>query len=745
MLNQPAHTAFDVESAETIDLGSAGRFRLLLAVFCLAVAIVLGRVGWVQSQLQGAYLEALDVTTTEYELIPARDGRIVTDSGVLAVDEDLYSVEVHYRWLEQPVDGNWLSRSVRSRLTREERKDEQLVAEVRDSVQQQRAQLWEQLREVAAISDDRLDHSRQRIQDRVERIAADVNRRHQKRLRQDTELTVPSNAESLEELPSENLLMRMASAVRRAVTTTPHRVSQDRIVVREEEDYHAVLRDVPLDIASEIRAHPERFPGTRVTVATRRTYPQSTLAVHVVGARTVLREDEQEVLDDETRQALGDWVPRRGRTGVEYSWDHRLHGTSGLRKTVRNRRQQIVESKVVRNPAAGRDVVLTIDLRLQQHAQRLLAEALGDEPRSLLPTEDEDEATPQTIPAGGCVLVMDVHSGRLLTAASAPDFDLSLFMSSTEEQWQAVNADKRRPFLPRMTAMALPPGSVFKPLTAAAAMESDVLNPDVPFYCQGYLNNPEEHRCLIFRTHGSGHEDITLHRALAQSCNVYFFTAASRTGIESLSTWCGRFGFGTATGIDLPFEKSGTLPPRPPKDATDAVRRRLERETLGLAIGQSRLTATPLQIVRMMAAIANGGWLVVPHVVSPDGVPRTADEIDDAPRDLSRRRISGLSSETLRAIQEGLTAVVQQPYGTGYRRVRLDDVSIAGKSGTAETSGGRADHAWFAGYVPAEEPQYAFAVVLEHGGSGSRSAGPVAREVIRFMVDHQLLDVQQNR
>ena len=195
--------------------------------------------------------------------------------------------------------------------------------------------------------------------------------------------------------------------------------------------------------------------------------------------------------------------------------------------------------------------------------------------------------------------------------------------------------------------------------------------------------------------------------------------------------WAGRPG--------LPFEKPGTTPARPGQLMTVSARKRFETETLGLAIGQSRLTTTPLQIVRMMSAIANGGWLVVPHVVSNDGIARTADEIDDAPRDLSRRQIPGLSQADLEPIRDGLDAVVNQPYGTGYKTVRLDEVRIAGKSGTAETGASRPDHAWFAGYVPSEKPRYAFVVVLEHGGSGSRSAGPVARELVRYLHRHSVL------
>jgi penicillin-binding protein 2 len=739
MLNQPLNSALDSGFEETIELGSTARFRYLLTGFCLAVAVIVWRIGWVQSQLQAVYLDVLNVTTTEYELIPARDGRILADSAVLAADEDLYSVEVHYRWLEEPANEQWIWRHVRSVLTREERLDDELSARVRESRLRQRNELWQHLSETLSVTDESLNPTRRRIQKRVEGIAADVDRRQQDRLKRQTVSSDVTDPFGVPNDDSDNVLLKMARRFRRAITTTPRRRSDDRIVVREEEDYHVILSDVNLKIAAEIQSHPERFPGTRINLATRRTYPQKSLGSHVIGARTALREDERQQLDSETRQALSNWVPRRGRSGVEYSWDHRLKATGGLRKTVRNRRQQIVESSIVRNPAAGRDVVLTMHVHLQQHAERLLAEALNDVPRALLPIPEESDAGPDPVPSGGSVLMMDVQTGRLLTAASAPGFDLSLFISGTTEDWAAVNADSRQPFLSRITGMALPPGSAFKPLTAVAALESGTVRPDESIYCRGYLDNPDEHRCLIFRLYGTGHQDITLHRALAQSCNVYFFHVAREMGIVPLSEWCGRFGFGAPTGVDLPFEKPGTLPRRPPQEASQTVRRRYERETLGLAIGQSRLTTTPLQIIRMMAAIANGGWLVVPHIVSPDGVARNADEMDDSPRDLSRRRISGLRTETLTAVREGLNEAVEQPYGTGYRTVRLSGVTIAGKSGTAETSPGKPDHAWFTGYVPADAPRYAFVVVLEHGGSGSRAAGPVARELIRFMVDEQLI------
>ena len=735
MLNQPVSHAFDGVASQAGEAGTAWRFRIMVVAFLLALLVVTARIGWVQSRLPGRYLAALSITTTEYELIPARDGRILANTMVLAEDEDRYSVEVHYRWLERPPGDHWLGKYVRSELTAEERRDKTRVVEMRSFRIRQQHALWENLQLETSVSPQRLAERRSGIQQRVKRIADDVNRRHIEKLRRESSDPDAADPEALPPDNNTGILMQIASAVRRAVTTPPRRQVTERIVVREEEGYHVVIPDVPLRIAAEIRAHPERFPGTRVTVSTRRTYNQASTCSHVVGARTPLRDDEQQLDDGIVQRVAANWRPRRGRSGVEYSWDHRLRGTPGLRKTVRNRRQQIVTSEVVRIPAAGRDVGLTIDVELQQQAELLLEEALGDRPRSLLPAPNEEEASSRHLPTGGCVMIMEARNGRVLAAASAPGFDLSLFTSGTSTEWEAARGDRRQPFLSRMTAMVVPPGSVFKPLTAVAALEHLQLDPDQSIYCPGYLDHPDEHRCLVYRLHGTGHGATNLQRALARSCNVYFFGTARSMGIRPLHDWATRFGFGERTGIDLPFEQPGNVPGRP---SPDQESRHVGREALGMAIGQSRLTVTPLQIVRMMAAIANGGRLVVPHVVSPDGVPRTTDEIDDAPRSLSALQIPGLHGKTLRVIREGLEAAVQQPWGTGYRTVRLDSVLIAGKSGTAETGLGKPDHAWFAGYVPADRPKHAFVVVLEHGGAGSQTAGPIAREIVQFMVDHNL-------
>lgn len=723
MRNQPFNSAFAPTESRTdslIDPAPEVRFRLLKIAFVMATVVVLGRVAWVQAKLQDRYLEVLNSTTVEYELIPARDGRIMTEtSEVLATDVDQYAVQLHYRWLQDPIDDGWLRRQVRSRLSSKERRDSAIVAEVRATIQEERQRMWQQLIQAIGMDNQTFRERRATIQESVQRIADSVNRRHEFRT---------TDATQSEE---QGLVFRLASALRTALVTAPSRTSSNRIVVREEESYHAIQSNVPLEIAAKIREQPHLFPGVRVVAGNRRTYPLGDVAPHVVGARTQASDEEKARLQD--NEFNGDWTPRVGRFGVEHRYDLQLRGIPGRRKVVRNRRMEVVESQLERTPVSGRDLILTIDIDVQQHAEQLLSETLMDRPAKFLvqPEPSTTSQAPQPIPTGGSIVVMDVTTGRILAAASAPAFSLSLYNGGSQSDWEGVRADKRFPFLSRVTQTALPPGSVMKPFTAAAAMASGALDPDATFHCNGYLTQPDEHRCLIYRLYNRGHEDITLKRALAQSCNVYFFAAARKMEFGPLRQWCDRFGLGRQTGVDLPFERSGTVPGSPVQNGTPSTR--LQREALGLAIGQSSLTVTPLQMTRAMAAIANGGWLVTPHVVSPDGTARTTNEIDDRPNEITRRKIAGLSPMALDHIREGLQAVVQESYGSGYKTVRLADVAVAGKTGTAETKPGMPDHAWFAGYFPAEEPRYAFTVVLEHGGSGSRAAGPVARELIRMI------------
>lgn len=473
----------------------------------------------------------------------------------------------------------------------------------------------------------------------------------------------------------------------------------DTIVVAEELDYHLMAEAVPLEVVAEIEGNPARYPGVRIEQRRRRHYPQGSLAAHTIGH---LGPAEQ-----------GDPV---GAMGLESFYETTLQATRGLLIEQLHRNGDIVSTQHQREPGIGRDITLTLDLDLQRTAEALLDSACH--------RRDALTETPRS--AGGAVIVMDVHSGAILAAASAPRFDPNLFTTAGDAESRSrivsLLKDPAHPLFDRTCRMALPPGSVFKPITAAALLESGSIDPDDLLPCRGYLHRPDTLRCLIYARQGIGHGNVNLSRALATSCNVYVYHHAGALGAAPLVDWADRFGLGRATGIDLPSEAKGQVP-QPLHGWSTA-------DTQSLAIGQSQLTVTPLQIACAFAALANGGSRVHPHLVNSIS---SEDTIDGPLITAAPQPIEGLTSSTLESIRKGLNRVVADPEGTAHETVYLSSVAVAGKTGTAETGGGLPDHAWFAGYAPAEAPKAAIVVVIEHGGQGSTAAGPVARRMIEQM------------
>ena len=731
MQNKPFHSAFQDDgfgrSGSLIDPPANTRLFLLFSLFISISIIVLCRLIWVQTQLQNRYLDALSTTTTEYEIIPARDGRILTESAdVLATDVDQHQLQIHYRWLQDPVDEAWLKRQVRRQLPKAERKDLNLAQETKDAIQQQRLQLWRDIIDTTGIAAETFREQQLRIQQGVQRIANSVNQR-----RAEAANSSPSTDDS------DGILMQWATAVREALTQSPRRASESRIAVREEESFHKLLDNVPFSVVATVEEQPHRFPGVRITTENQRSYPQPNIASHLVGARRRFTNGPNPQ-DDNAPEAAQN--RSKALFGVEQSYNHVLQGIPGRRRIVRSRRYEIIESVVEQEAVSGRDITLTINHAVQKTAQQLLDDALKGGDSSNHTTNDQpnnptETAEPKTLPLGGCVVVMEVQTGRIVAAASAPSFSLSLFTGATQQQWDFVNQDRRHPFLFRATQMAIPPGSAVKPLTAVAAMATGHLNPIQPFHCQGYLETPHQRRCLIYRLYGQSHGDVVLKDALAQSCNVYFFDAARKMGPQNLSNWFHNFGLGQLTGIDIPNESPGQLP-QSSASSTGAQ----QNTAMGIAIGQNRLTTTPIQMTTAIAAIANGGYMVTPHLVSETGAAHLNAAIDSPVQQRSRTPLPLPDPRLLDFVQEGMEATVQSGRGTAYKTARLPNIEFAGKTGTAQSASGKNDHAWFVGYAPSVKPKYAFTVVLEHGGSGSRSAAPIAKQIIRTMQEENLLE-----
>ena len=432
---------------ESMDDGRVGWNQRLVAVYVAVVIafVVIGvRLAWIQTQLADEYITAFNTTRIEFESIPGRDGRVLTDTTVLATDVVRYDVEAHYRWLEYPADKDWLRQKTRQRLTRSQRRDADKVEAAEQEFLGERDAMWHRLIDIAELDRTTISKQRLSIQKRVERIAKSVNERREARRQQpEPEVTADGFAGAVER-------------VKRQLTSAPSRGTLAPIVVQEELDYHPIASNVPLAVAAEVRAHPELYPGLRVRDATARTYPQDSLAAHVVGSRT---------RDPESKD------PHRvGRSGIERSYDGRLKGIDGQRKLTFNRRGEIVRSEIVREPMSGRDVVLTIDAGLQRSAESLLDTALTAQPA----TESEEE--PLT-PKGGCVIVMDAFSGDVLAMANAPRFDLNMLVQPSADEWKATMDDTRHPLFPLASEMTVPPGSVFKVLTLSLIHISEPTRP----------------------------------------------------------------------------------------------------------------------------------------------------------------------------------------------------------------------------------------------------------------------------
>ncbi len=685
---------------------SLRRVRWVFLGFVLLLTAVFGRLLQLEVT-QGVAFRAEAAKPLEREhLVPGIRGRILAaDGSILACDQETRALAVHYRWLEEPADPGWLRWMARTKLTRAERRNEQRVAEAKAEVLAERRAMADRVIRQTGISANHWDERAKRIRTRVEHIRDSVNRRRKKAFEEQRVLD--------REAPD-----TFWTRTREAVIEILRPSEADRfepIRVAEEYDYHVMIDDVSLETVAAIEGAPEDYSAVKLVAQQRRSYPNDTRFAHILGYLGAVTPEELD--SDPTCHAEA----RVGRAGLELAYEKALRGTPGTAVERTDRSGRILSTSLQRQPTVGRDLLLTVDVSLQQSAETLLEQALRR--RAL--------RSPDARAAGGAIVVLNARTGAILAAASAPTFDSNAFGGSNPSVVEQLLEDPANPLFNRAIQMAIPPGSVFKVATAAALLQEGSIRPGEPMHCQGYLRSPDRLRCAIFRRQGVGHGEVTLSDALCESCNVYFLHHAGRLGWTPIADWAWRLGFGHPTGIDLPQEVSGSLPlPRPVSE--DGIDRHAELPS----IGQGELTATPIQVARMMAAVANGGKLVTPHLVRGYGLPLADDETSSTkmPADrvivASPAPIEGLSPAVLDAIRAGLLRTVLDPVGTAYDGDVQSTISWAGKTGTAETGLDGQEHAWFAGYAPADNPRVAFVVVLEHAGNASESAVPVAKRLV---------------
>jgi len=476
--------------------------------------------------------------------------------------------------------------------------------------------------------------------------------------------------------------------------------------------YKPVLlqQDIGRDTLAALEAHRFDLPGVLINVTPCREYIYKKSASHLLGYLGRISIGELGSAKYSGCRT-DDFV---GKFGVEKSCETLLRGKRGGRQVEVNARGQVVKVMKTVDARPGHNIFLTIDQRLQQLAETLLSGMTGS------------------------VAAMDPRNGEVLVMASNPAFDSNEFVTGlSHEKWQLLVQNPLRPMENKVLQAGYPPASTYKIITAMAGLEEGVIDDNTSFFCPGYLKFGDR----VFRCWNKyGHGKVDVVKALAESCDVFFYQVGLGLGIERLAWYAKAGGLGKPTGIALFNENKGLVP------TTMWKRKRLGRpwyrgETLSIAIGQGYNIATPLQMLVLTSAVANGGELyrplVIKEVVSADG-----DVIEKVQRQVTGRL--PVSKKNLELIRKGLWEVVNGRRGTA-RITKLKTLEFSGKTGTAQVVGrkkkdaadGSEDaeepikpHAWFVAYAPSVDPVIAIVVMIEHGEHGSSTAAPIASKLI---------------
>lgn len=469
-------------------------------------------------------------------------------------------------------------------------------------------------------------------------------------------------------------------------------------------------KDVSRDQLAIVEAHKFDLPGIQIDIEPTRHYIYPKTASHLLG---YLGQINREELDSgkypnvKAQDAIG-------RYGIEKSFEFFLQGRRGGRQVEVDVNGRVIKELERVEPVSGNDLYLSLDLELQQTAEKLLE---GQQ---------------------GSVVALDPTNGDVLVMASAPGFDQNDFIGGiSTKKWRALMDDPGRPMNNKAIQAEYPPASTYKILTTLAALEEKVIDPHTTTFCPGFYRfGNRRYNCWS----KYGHGDLSVVDALTQSCDVFYYQAGEKLGVDKLAQYARGCGLGQRTGVDLDHERSGLIP-------TAAWKKKRFKEpwqageTLSISIGQGFNLVTPMQMAVFIAAVGNRGTLYKPRVVKS-----IMDTKGNVIKKIEPEIIGGLPAgeDTLDLVRKGLYQVVQGNRGTA-RGIRIKGVDISGKTGTAQVfsrkkgekfdneSLGRElqDHAWFVCYAPSEDPKIAISVIIEHGEHGSSTAAPVAGALIR--------------
>jgi penicillin-binding protein 2 len=448
------------------------------------------------------------------------------------------------------------------------------------------------------------------------------------------------------------------------------------------------------------------FQGLTIDVVPKRLYCIESFASHVFGFLGMINSDELNKQGD-IAYSSGDLI---GKYGLEKWGEKYLRGKKGgLQSEVDvfgNRQKILAEIK----PVPGNNIIISIEPNIQNTAEDLLKEK------------------------NGAIVAMDPQNGDIFALASSPGFDSNLFARGIEyDEWEKLINNSFHPLMNKAIQCQQPPGSVFKVITAVAALEEKAVDPNQKFFCPGYFKLGNR-RFNCWKK--GGHGWMNMKEAITESCDCYFYNISLRMGVDVIAKYAKMFMLGEKTGIELEGEKEGFIPTSKWKKKRFSVSWQ-KGETLNTAIGQGFLLTTPLQMAEFFSAIATGKTIPKPRIVlNIDG-----ENIKKTFKQEILKRVN-ISKETISFIKDALVAVVNNKKGTG-RGARLEGVLVAGKTGTAQVISKKVDiddkdvpiefkdHAWFVCFAPAEKPQIVVTVFIENGGSGGKVAAPIAKEIIK--------------
>lgn len=467
--------------------------------------------------------------------------------------------------------------------------------------------------------------------------------------------------------------------------------------------------ELTADELTFVEAHKggDAFPEMELIKSQFRIYPRNALAAHLLGYVGEINESELNSPEWASHNP-GDVI---GKVGIERYYNEMLTGIDGQRRVRVDNRMNTREVLGIKEAQPGKDVRLTIDLDLQAVAELAMENKRG------------------------AVVALDPRSGEVLAFVSTPAYDPNHFVGRiVTREWRALNEDPYKPLFNRATQAQLAPGSVVKPLWALAALEAGLIDEHFTVHCSGGATWFGRY----FKCHKKGgHGTVSLHTAIAQSCDVYFYAVGNKLGIDKIAELGEMAGFGRKTGIDLPGEKEGTMPSSKWK-----IRTQREKwyagETISVAIGQGYLTITPLQLAHAIGGLAMGGQWMRPHVFKPQ------TDQHDPPSEPPRK--AQFNPENVAKVVGGMYAVVNG-WGTA-AAARIPGIEMCGKTGSAQRTSNQLmkakklgelfdDDAWFVGFAPRQSPEIVVAVLFENGLHGNLAA-PIARDVVKAYFDKKL-------